>query len=138
MNSPVNPQLRRAKDLIFRDYAKPLDISDISKAAHMSQAHFARQFKKLYGFTPHKYLIVTRIERSMYLLRDGATVTEACNTVGFASLSSFSGLFKRITGLTPSEYMSLEHVEIDSFPACLRQIADQGVILRNFVDVSAR
>lgn len=47
--------LRRARDLIDRDYAKPLDVPTMATKALMSPAHFSRQFRAAYGETPTEY-----------------------------------------------------------------------------------
>ncbi|HEY8281510.1 MAG TPA: AraC family transcriptional regulator, partial [Leifsonia sp.] len=43
--------LRRARDLIDRDYAQPLDVPTIARRALMSPAHFSRRFRAAYGET---------------------------------------------------------------------------------------
>ena len=63
--------LRRARDLIDRDYAKPLDVPTMAAKALMSPSHFSRRFRAAYGETPYNYLMTRRIERAMALLRDG-------------------------------------------------------------------
>ncbi|MDH6181368.1 AraC-like DNA-binding protein [Microbacteriaceae bacterium SG_E_30_P1] len=111
--------LRRARDLIDRDYARPLDVPMMAAAALMSPAHFARQFKLAYGETPYAYLMTRRIERAMALLRDGTTVTDACMAVGCTSLGSFSSRFTEIVGETPSEYRARDHGDLDALPTCM-------------------
>src|SRR5512132_4384025 len=54
---PVYVHLRRAKDVIDRDFAKPLDVPAIAREAHASRAHFVRSFKKAFGETPHQCLL---------------------------------------------------------------------------------
>jgi len=49
--------LRRARDLIDRDYAQPLDVPAMARAALMSPAHFSRKFRAAYGETPYSYLM---------------------------------------------------------------------------------
>ena len=93
--------LRRARDLIDRDYAKPLDVPAMARAALMSPAHFSRKFRAAYGETPYSYLMTRRIERAKALLRQGMSVTDACVTVGCTSLGSFSSRFTEIVGETP-------------------------------------
>lgn len=44
--------LRRARDLIDREYAKPLDVPTMARRALMSPAHFSRRFRAAYGETP--------------------------------------------------------------------------------------
>jgi transcriptional regulator GlxA family with amidase domain len=38
-------RLRRARDLMDRDYAKPLDVPALARAALMSPGHFSRSFR---------------------------------------------------------------------------------------------
>jgi AraC-like DNA-binding protein len=85
------PALRRARDLIDRDYAQPLDLDAMAGTAGYSRFHFARAFAAAYGETPRTYLTRRRIERAKTLLRTAnLSVTEICSLVGFASLGSFS------------------------------------------------
>lgn len=93
-----------AKIFIDRNYAEDIDARDIAGEARYSKFHFIRTFKSIYGKTPHQYLIAVRIEKAKELLEEGASVTDACFSVGFDGLGSFTGLFKRRTGFTPSEY----------------------------------
>ncbi|WP_232498360.1 helix-turn-helix transcriptional regulator [Agromyces humatus] len=108
--------LRRARDLIDRDYAKPLDVPTMAAKALMSPAHFSRRFRAAYGETPYSYLMTRRIERAMALLRVGVSVTDACMAVGCTSLGSFSSRFTEIVGMTPSQYRGHEHEAIRAMP----------------------
>jgi AraC-like DNA-binding protein len=102
---PVYVHLRRAKDVIDRDFAKPLDVPAIAREAHASRAHFVRSFKKAFGETPHQYLLLRRIERAKELLRNTPlSVTEVSLAVGFRSLGSFSSAFRQLVGEPPSAY----------------------------------
>jgi AraC-like DNA-binding protein len=95
----------QAKLFIDRNYAQAIDANHIADEAYFSKFHFIRLFKKIYGKTPHQYLIFVRIEKAMELLKTNIPVSEVCYAVGFESLSSFSGLFKRMTSSTPSYYL---------------------------------
>ncbi|MCU1477635.1 MAG: AraC family transcriptional regulator [Subtercola sp.] len=108
--------LRRARDLIDREYAKALDVPTMAQRALMSPAHFSRQFRAAYGETPYGYLMTRRIERAMALLRSGFSVTDACMTVGCTSLGSFSSRFTELTGETPSAYRAREHEAVRAMP----------------------
>ena len=86
--------LRRARDLMDREYARPLDVAAIARAALMSTAHFSWQFRATYGETPYAYRMTRRIERAKLLLRRGdLSVTEVCLEVGCTSVGSFSARF---------------------------------------------
>ncbi len=114
--------LRRARDLMDRDYAQPLDVPMMATKALMSPAHFSREFKAAYGETPYAYLMTRRIERAMALLREGMSVTDACTAVGATSLGSFSSTFTEIVGETPSSYRSRPHEAAEAMPLCVAKI----------------
>lgn len=112
-------QLRRARDLMDREYARPLDVPALARAALMSPAHFSRQFKAAYGETPYGFLMTRRIERAKALLRSGDhTVTEVCMEVGCTSLGSFSSRFTALVGESPSAYRARGHRAMEAVPAC--------------------
>jgi AraC-like DNA-binding protein len=91
-----NRRLLRARDTIDRSFAAPLDVAALARVAHVSPAHFARQFRAVFGETPHRYLQRRRIERAMELLRDtDRPVTEVCLDVGFASLGHVQSHLQR-------------------------------------------
>jgi AraC-like DNA-binding protein len=112
-------QLRRARDLIDREFAEPLDVPTMAQHALMSPAHFSRQFKDAYGETPYGYLMTRRIERAMALLRAGVSVTDACMAVGCTSLGSFSSRFRLLVGETPSQYRRRGHDAVQLMPSCV-------------------
>jgi AraC-like DNA-binding protein len=112
--------LRRARDLIDREYARPLDVAALARAALMSTAHFSRQFRATYGETPYAYLMTRRIERAKALLRRGdLSVTEVCMAVGCSSLGSFSARFTQLVGETPTAYRARDHGALASVPGCI-------------------
>ncbi|WP_345750264.1 helix-turn-helix transcriptional regulator [Microbacterium rhizophilus] len=97
--------LRRVRDRMDREYARPLDVEALARGVHMSAGHLSRQFKAAYGESPYAYLMTRRIERAMTLLRRGdLTVTEVCFEVGCASLGTFSSRFTELVGMPPSVY----------------------------------
>jgi AraC-like DNA-binding protein len=114
--------LRRARDFMDREYAEPLDVPAMARAALMSPAHFSRKFRSAYGETPYAYLMTRRIERAKALLREGMSVTNACMAVGCTSLGSFSSRFTEIVGETPSQYRARDHRGLISAPPCVTKV----------------
>lgn len=95
----------RAKLYIDENFAR-VDLGNMAGEACFSKFHFARLFKEIYGRTPHQYLTHVRIEKAREYLAAGDTVARACYSVGFDSISSFTGLFKRRVGITPAAWAS--------------------------------
>jgi AraC-like DNA-binding protein len=101
----LNRRLLRARDAMDRAYAEPLNVRAVASVAHVSEAHFIRTFRGVFGETPHRYLQRRRVERSMFLLREtDRSVTDVCLDVGFTSLGTFSRTFREIVGEAPSAY----------------------------------
>jgi transcriptional regulator GlxA family with amidase domain len=113
-------RLRRARDLMDREYASPLDVAALARTALMSTAHFSRKFRATYGETPYAYLMTRRIERAKALLRLGdLSVTEVCMAVGCTSLGSFSAHFTQLVGETPTAYRARDHGALAGLPGCV-------------------
>ncbi|MEU7426642.1 MULTISPECIES: helix-turn-helix transcriptional regulator [unclassified Streptomyces] len=113
-------RLRRVRDRMDREYAEPLDMSELARDALMSPGHFQRSFRKAFGETPYTYLMTRRIERAKALLRRGdLTVTEVCLAVGCTSLGSFSSRFTELVGETPSAYRARDHEASAVIPSCV-------------------
>ena len=126
MRTPVPParHLLRAKDLIDAHFREPLDVPALARAAHLSPAHFSREFRRAFGETPHQYLLTRRLERAAALLRNtDRSVTDVCLAVGLTSVGSFVTSFGRTFGLSPAAYRAAHppasrHVRI---PTCVLQ-----------------
>ena len=114
--------LRRVRDRIDREYARPLDVEALARDVHLSAGHLSREFKRAYGEPPYSYLMTRRIERAMALLRSGTSVTDACTAVGATSLGSFSSSFTEIVGETPSAYRARPHDAAEAMPLCIAKI----------------
>jgi AraC-like DNA-binding protein len=112
--------LRRVRDRIDREYAKPLDVEALARGVHLSAGHLSREFRAAYGESPYGYLMTRRIERAMALLRRGdLSVTEVCFAVGCSSLGTFSTRFTELVGVPPSTYRRTESAATAGMPSCM-------------------
>ncbi len=129
-------RLRRARDQMDREYARPLNVDALARTAAMSAGHFSRSFREAYGEPPYRYLMTRRIERAMTLLRRGEhSVTEVCFEVGCSSLGTFTTRFTELVGETPSAYRARDHSWTQQVPPCLVRVALRPV--RNREEASA-
>jgi AraC-like DNA-binding protein len=103
--APPARHLLRAKDLADARYFDALTVSDLARAAGLSQAHFSREFRRAFGETPHAYLLTRRLERAAALLRNtDRSVLEICLAVGLQSVGSFTTTFTRVYRMSPTAY----------------------------------
>src|SRR6478672_6246663 len=102
---PSTRHLLRAKDLADARYHDPLDVPALARVAHLSPAHFSREFRRAFGETPHQYLLTRRLERAAALLRNtDRSIVQICLAVGLRSVGSFTTSFGRAFGVSPTAY----------------------------------
>lgn len=90
---------------ISEHFAEELTVSRLASLAGLSDYHFIRSFKKQTGFTPHEYLLNTRMNTARYLLKNSSlSIKNICFSTGFSCESVFCSTFKRIEGMTPARY----------------------------------
>ena len=73
-------------------------------AVGLSKPHFVRLFRNTIGTSPHRYVVLKRIERARLLI--GSTdvpLVDIALDVGFASQSHFTRIFREVVGVTPGE-----------------------------------
>ena len=98
-------RLRQVTDFVAENYSHDIRLSQLAQVAGMSNFHFAREFKRTTGTTPHQYLIKIRVERAKALLAEGEMpLIEVGLQSGFSHQSHFTRLFRRLTGTTPMSY----------------------------------
>ena len=131
--------LRKVRDRMDREYAKPLDVEALARGVHMSAGHLSRQFRLAYGESPYSYLMTRRIERAMALLRRGdMSVTEVCFEVGCSSLGTFSTRFTELVGVSPSAFKREAALSTEGIPACVAKQVTRPVRNREARGVAER
>jgi AraC-like DNA-binding protein len=118
--------LLRARDLVDVRYFEPIGVEQMAQAAGLSRAHFSREFGRVFGESPHAYLLTRRLERAAALLRNtDRSVAEICFSVGLRSVGSFTTSFKRTYGVAPSAYRA-------SFPPAAEQVPIPACVVRMY------
>lgn len=91
-----------AKDYIIGHHDKKIKLQDVALSCCLSVNHLLRNFKQVYGVSPHKYLMLVRLQRAKLLLETTTySVNEISMLVGFECTSSFIRLFKQYFHYTP-------------------------------------
>jgi AraC-like DNA-binding protein len=123
---PPERHLLRARDLVDVRYFEPIGVEHMARAAGLSRAHFSREFRRVFGESPHAYLLTRRLERAAALLRNtDRSVAEICFSVGLRSVGSFTTSFKRAYGVAPRAYRA-------SFPPAAEQAPIPACVVRMY------
>jgi AraC family transcriptional regulator len=101
----TNDQLIAAIDFIHDHIGESLELGSISRAAGLSEFHFARLFKAATGATPFQFVTRTRMERAKQLLsKTRLPIFEIAERVGYRKPSHFSARFCAVLGCGPDAY----------------------------------
>ena len=97
--------MESALAFINEHFRENLTLEMMARHASLSPYYFTRLFSAETGFTPHQYLIATRINYARYLLQSGEmSVKEIAFASGFNSESGFCSTFRKWEGITPGEF----------------------------------
>ena len=98
-----NDTVSKAMHFIQEQYMNPISLLDVATHVNMSQFHFFRLFRKDCGYSPHEYLILTRLNRAKHLLKTtGLPVKVIAQKVGYQNVSSFTNAFTDRVGISPT------------------------------------
>jgi AraC family transcriptional regulator len=112
----TNDQLTAAIDFIHDHMGESLEPVSISRAAVLSEFHFARLFKAATGYTPFQFVTRTRMERAKQLLcKTRLPVFEIAGRVGYQKPSHFGARFRAVLGCGPDAYRSPLDVDVRSW-----------------------
>ena len=131
---PIERELIRAKDLADARYTEPLTVDDLAAAAHLSRAHFSREFRRAFGESPYSYLLTRRLERAATLLRNtDYSVAGICMAVGLTSVGSFTSSFTRHLGMSPTKYRRSfpSASTLAMIPPCVTKVYGRPVTARS-------
>jgi AraC-like DNA-binding protein len=92
------------RDYLHANAESEVSITDLARAAGVSNTQVIRSFSAETGMPPHSYLVSLRVERAKGLLRKGTSLAETALDVGFSDQSQFTRHFKRLTGVTPGRF----------------------------------
>ena len=122
-------RLLRAKDRMDAASHEAWPVKRLADVSGVTEAHFARSFKRAFGVPPHRYLLTRRIEQAATLLRDTAiSITEIAFATGWESLGTFGRTFRDITGKSPSALRREARANmprLESMPGCVAKAAQR-------------
>jgi len=98
----IDERIKKSFDLIMQNESEKLPISQIAASVCLSTSHFARLVKKETGMTFRKFVLHSKLIKSIYSMYKNNSLTEATFIGGFADQPHFSRTFKSAFGIKPS------------------------------------
>lgn len=99
--------LRACAEYLRDGCADRISMEELEDLAQMDRFSLSRQFRNIFGTSPHRYLVMRRLERAKTELTQGASLADAAFASGFADQSHLTRHFKRTFGMTPGHWRRL-------------------------------
>ncbi len=96
--------IRRTKEFLEANLARPIRLADVSRAVGASPAYLTDIFRRVEGVPLHAYLTQLRLARALVELQHVNDLTTLALSLGFSSHSHFTAAFRRAFGCTPSQF----------------------------------
>lgn len=103
-NDRKQDRLRAIYAFIDKHYDQKIELSEVAEISNMTKEAFCRYFKKATKYTFVEFLNRYRISQSKRYLMSGKSVSDACYSSGFESLSYYNRIFKRVTDENPRDF----------------------------------
>lgn len=100
----AHPRLRLALVAMHEAPAKPWSLEELGAQCGMSRSVFANSFRDTVGCTPGVYLQQWRLALAQRLLRQGRSLQQVAETVGYGSETAFSRAFRSQIGMPPRQW----------------------------------
>lgn len=108
---PVRPDARsavlRCCEFLTENSFGQIRSEELESISGMDRYSLARQFRNVLGTSPHRYLVMRRLERARALMGNGMGLAEISAWAGFADQSHLTRHFKKTYGMTPRRWMDL-------------------------------
>lgn len=81
--------------------------ADLERVSGLDRFTLARQFRRALGTSPHRYLVMRRLDRAKRLIGEGQGLADAAISSGFVDQSHMNRHFKKAFGMTPGRWATL-------------------------------
>lgn len=107
---PSEDKIRRARNILSREYANPPSLPELSRKLGISETQLKAGFKSMTGTTVLQYCIRKRIDAARLLLQENHhSISEIADIVGYQDHSAFSRAFQRLSGCSPRQWRRTCH-----------------------------
>lgn len=97
----LNPVIAMIRDEPERRFT----VGELAQKAGYSPDHFVRLFRALTEQSPKEFMIKSRMERALALLKESShTVTQIADLLGYQDIGFFSRQFKEQLGISPDHF----------------------------------
>jgi len=99
--------IERARQFLDAERTRVVHSSELEAITGLTRYDLARQFRLMFGTSPHRYLLMRRLDLARRLILEARPLADVAGEAGFADQAHFTRVFKAAFGLTPARYRAL-------------------------------
>lgn len=99
----IDERIMKSFDLIMNSEVEKLSVSMIAEKVHLSVSHFNRLFKKETGLAFRKFVLYSKLIKSVSAMHEQNSLTKASFIGGFSDQPHLTRTFKKSFGIKPSD-----------------------------------
>ncbi|SCM79516.1 Transcriptional regulator, AraC family [uncultured Pleomorphomonas sp.] len=100
--------VRRARDYLASHATDSVRSETLEAVTGLDRYELARQFRRLAGTSPHRFLIMRRLDRAKRLIASGLRLADAALDAGFADQAHFTRHFRGAFGMPPGRWLAMQ------------------------------
>jgi AraC-like DNA-binding protein len=97
----------RARQYLHDYLDQAVTLDELASASGRDKWSLSRDFRALYGTSPHRYLTMRRLDRVRQLAAQGLRLVDASAAAGFTDQSHMSRHFMKAWGVSPSRWLKM-------------------------------
>ncbi len=105
--STAREAILRCRDYLQENCDRAVSSEELEAVSGLDRYTTARQFRRLLGTSPHRYLVMRKLDRAKLRLSEGDSLADAAADAGFADQAHFTRHFKKTFGMTPGRWVAL-------------------------------
>ncbi|UOE51728.1 AraC family transcriptional regulator [Mucilaginibacter sp. SMC90] len=102
-SSTDKARLLEAKNIVEQNIKQPCSLMELSRKTGLNDFKLKKGFKALFGNTVFGHLAELRMNHAHKLLKDGRSVSEVAESVGYKNAHHFTAAFKKHFDILPSK-----------------------------------
>ncbi|WP_085578649.1 AraC family transcriptional regulator [Thalassospira mesophila] len=101
------PRLERARQFLESNSTEMVTSAQLEDVTGLDRYSLIRQFKACFATTPHRFLVMRRLQRAKLMIAQGEPLAAIAAETGFADQSHLNRHFKQAFGITPGRWAEM-------------------------------
>jgi AraC-like DNA-binding protein len=103
----TSPDMRRIRDYLIAHTFEPVTSEDLERVSGLDRYQIARAFRRVHGSSPHRFLVMRRLQAARKRIGEGAKIADVAAETGFADQAHLTRGFRSAYGATPGRWAQM-------------------------------